>query len=88
MLDVQHQGNVAVIDLRERILSGQHPKQEVVEYVKNAKKGTIIELHLPHPAKPLALALEGIGYPSVMHRLGPEHYRLMCVILEDHNRQH
>ncbi|MNH87477.1 hypothetical protein D3C73_399590 [compost metagenome] len=82
MLDIKYNGQIAVIDLRKNILKGEHPRHEVIEFAKKAAVGTILELHVPHPAKPLADALEGIGYPSVIHQLGPEHFRMMCVVLD------
>ncbi|RUT35722.1 DUF2249 domain-containing protein [Paenibacillus zeisoli] len=82
MLDINYNGQIAVIDLRKNILKGEHPKSEVMEFAKKAEKGTILELHLPHAAQPLAAALEGIGYPAVTHQLGPDHFRMMCVIMD------
>lgn len=79
MLEVEYRNKVAVIDLRERINRGEHPKREVLEFVQEAQLGTVIELHVPHPAKPLVLGLESIGVPAIMNELGPAHYRIMCV---------
>lgn len=80
MLHIQYEGNIARIDLRERILKGEHPKQEILEFVKSAKPGTIIEMHLPHPAQPLANVLQSMGYPTISHQLSLDHYKMMCVI--------
>lgn len=81
MLDVQYQGNIAVIDVRDRIRRGEHPKQEIVSFIKEAKQGTIVEIHLPHQAQPLVNALEAIGIQAIMNALSPDHYRMMCVKL-------
>ncbi|HEX7057302.1 MAG TPA: amino acid decarboxylase [Bacilli bacterium] len=83
MLEVQYKGNIAVIDVRERILKGEHPRFEIINFVKEAKKGTIIEVHLPHRAQPLVKGLEEIGINAVLNELSPNHYRLMCVKLDD-----
>lgn len=53
MLEVTYNGNIAKIDVRKRILRGEHPKAEIFEFVKNANRGTIVEIHLPHSAPPL-----------------------------------
>jgi len=81
MLSPQYNGNVATIDLRERILKGEHPKQEIIDFVKEAKPGTVIEIHLPHRAEPLSAALKSIGISATINSLGPDHFRMMCVKL-------
>lgn len=80
MLEVKYSGKVVKIDLRERILRGEHPRSEVIDFVKTAKRGTVVEVHLPHQAPPLVAGLESIGVNAVLKELGPNHYRLMCVI--------
>jgi hypothetical protein len=80
MLEVEYSEKVAKIDLRERILRGEHPRNEVIDFVKTAKRGTVVEVHLPHQAPPLVSGLESIGVNAVLNELGPNHYRLMCVI--------
>ncbi|MCL6605827.1 MAG: amino acid decarboxylase [Paenibacillus sp.] len=79
MLDVQYKGNVAIIDLRESISRGEHPKQELVQFVSDATKGTVIEVHLPHRAEPLVAVLESLGISSIINQLEANHFRLMCV---------
>ena len=79
MLEVQYTGNVASIDMRERILRGEHPRGEIIQFVKEAKRGTVIEIHLPHRAQPLISGLESLGINAVVNELAPDHFRLMCV---------
>ncbi|MGC5325984.1 amino acid decarboxylase [Brevibacillus sp. SYSU BS000544] len=79
MLDVTYKGNIAVLDVRERIQRGEHPRQEILQFVKEAKHGTVIEIHLPIYPKPLIDALELIGIQSIINSLGPNHFRMMCV---------
>jgi len=81
MLDVTYKGNIAMIDVRKRILRGEHPKAEIFEFVKAAERGTIVEIHLPHSAPPLIAGLESLGFNAIMNELAPDHYRLMCVII-------
>ena len=81
MLEVKFSGNVAIIDVRERILKGEHPKREIIDFIKEARKGTIIEIHLPHRGEPLSAALESIGISAITNTITPDHYRLMCVKL-------
>ena len=37
------------MDIRERVLKGEHPRREILNFVKSAPVGTIFEIHLPHP---------------------------------------
>lgn len=81
MLEVTYNGNIAMIDVRQRIMRGEHPKAEIFEFVKNANRGTIVEIHLPHAAPPLIAGLESLGFNAIVNELGPNHYRLMCVVI-------
>jgi hypothetical protein len=81
MLEVTYDGNVARIDVRERIRRGEHPKNEIIDFIKNANRGTVVEVHLPYPAPHLASGLESIGINTIVNKLGDDHYRLMCVVL-------
>lgn len=81
MLEVTFKGNIASIDVRERILKGEHPKREIIDFIKDAKQGTIIEIHLPHRAEPLSAALESIGISAITNAIATDHYRLRCVKL-------
>ncbi|MEX1029502.1 MAG: amino acid decarboxylase [Paenibacillaceae bacterium] len=81
MLEVTYNGNIASIDLRERILNGEHPRAEIVDFVKHANRGTIVEVHLPYAAPPLVSALESVGFNAIVNELAPDHYRLMCVVI-------
>ncbi|MBP1948555.1 amino acid decarboxylase [Virgibacillus litoralis] len=81
MLDVQLEGKRAIIDLRERILNGEHPRNEVFNYVKQAPLGMIIEVHVPHEAQPLVGGLESFGLNVITDQLEIGHYRLMTVKL-------
>jgi hypothetical protein len=79
MLEVAYDGNIAIIDVRERIRQGEHPRHEILNFVKNANRATVVEVHLPHPAPPLVAGLESIGINAIVNKLGPNHYRLMCL---------
>lgn len=79
MLEVAYDGNVAKIDVRERIRKGEHPKNELMQFVRDAARGTVIEIHLPYPAPPLVAALDSIGVQAVVNELGREHFRILCV---------
>ena len=81
MVKVEWEDEVAVIDVREQIRRGEHPRQEILELVLGMKTGTVVQIHLPHRAQPLASALESKGMPCVMNELAPDHFRLMCVKL-------
>jgi len=79
MLEVKYNNNIAVVDVRERILQGEHPRKEIVDFVREAKRGTIIEVLLPHRAEPLVLALKSIGVSATIAQVAPDHFRLICV---------
>lgn len=81
MLDVKIEGNKAIIDVREKILNGEHPRNEILEYVKKAPKGTVFEIHLPLRAEPLVTALTSLGMTATISELESEHFRIMAVKL-------
>lgn len=83
MLDVKMEGQRAIIDVRERILRGEHPRAEIFEYVKNAPVGTIFEIHLPHKAQPLIAGLSNFGMNVITNELAPGHFRVMAVKLNE-----
>lgn len=83
MLDVKLEGKRTLIDLRERILKGDHPRNEVFDYVKDAPVGTVFEIHLPHQAQPLVGGLERLGLNVVTDQLEQGHFRMVAVKLNE-----
>jgi hypothetical protein len=81
MLNVIKDGVRIIIDVRELIKAGIHPRNDIIQYIKEAEKGTMIEIHLPHPAPPLTAALEDIGIECVLNELSPGHFRLLALKL-------
>jgi len=81
MLNIQYQGRVATVDVRENIRRGEHPKAEILRFVQEAAPGTVIQIHLPIRAEPLAQGLKSLGLNTTFEELEPGHYRLMCVII-------
>lgn len=79
MLNVQIEGNTAIIDVREKIQNGEHPRNEILDYVKKAPTGTVFEIHLPLRAEPLVTVLTTLGMTAIINELAPEHYRIMAV---------
>lgn len=57
MLPVKYEGVRVIIDVREMVKQGIHPRNEIIETVQMAGKGTVFEIHLPHPGRPLIAAL-------------------------------
>jgi len=82
MLKVQKNGEHAVIDVRDNIARGEHPKGEIFNYVKTAPKGTVIEIHVPFRAEPLISGLSSFGLNVIVNELAPNHFRLMAVKLD------
>ncbi|MBL4953659.1 DUF2249 domain-containing protein [Neobacillus sp. OS1-32] len=78
----QMDGNRMIIDVRERIARGEHPRREILNAVKAAPLGTIFEIHLPHRAEPLIATLQSLGLNVVVNELEPMHFRLMAAKLD------
>lgn len=79
MLEVKKEGIRMIIDVREMVKKGLHPRQEIINAVQNAPKGTVFEIHLPHPGQPLVAAFEQLGLDCVINELGPGHFRLLAL---------
>jgi hypothetical protein len=79
MLNVQREGTKAIIDARELIKQGIHPRGEIIEFIKEAELGTIIEIHLPLPGQPLVAAVEQLGLNAVVNEIEPDHYRILIL---------
>jgi hypothetical protein len=78
MLNVKMHGNVAIIDVRENVLRGEHPKNEVLDFVQKANEGTTFEIHLPLRGEPMVNLLQSIGLNAYIEELGPEHFRIIA----------
>jgi len=76
-------GKRAIIDLRPQILAGEHPRQKVFDYVKQANIGTIFELHTPRLPKPLIKGLEDFGLNVTVDELEADHFRIVTVKTEE-----
>ena len=75
----------AVMDIRERIAKGEHPRREILNFVKEAPIGTIFEIHLPHRGEPLIASLQSLGMNVIVNELEPMHFRLMAIKLDEIN---
>ena len=73
----------AVMDVRGRVAKGEHPRQEILNFIKSAPVGTIFEIHLPHRGEPLIAGLQSFGMNVIVNELEPMHFRLMAVKLDD-----
>lgn len=78
MLNVVIEGNKAVIDVRENVLRGEHPKNEVLNFVQTSPDVTSFEIHLPLRGEPMVLLLQSIGLNAYIEELGPEHFRIVA----------
>lgn len=76
MFDVQYEGNRAIIDVREFIKGGGHPRFEIFNYVKEAPVYTMIEVHVPRYAKPLIVGLEEMGLAVDVKKIAEDHYQV------------
>ena len=75
----------AVMDIRERIAKGEHPRREILNFVKAAPVGTIFEIHLPHRGEPLIASLQSFGMNVIVNEMETMHFRLMAIKLEEIN---
>ncbi|MDR6124949.1 hypothetical protein QFZ87_004546 [Bacillus sp. SLBN-46] len=73
----------AVMDVRERIAKGEHPRREILNFIKSAPIGTIFEIHLPHRGEPLIGSIQSLGMNVIVNELEPMHFRLMAVKLSE-----
>lgn len=81
MLSIQRDGERAIIDIRENIARGEHPKNHIFQFVQEAPKGTIIEIHVPFRAEPLIAGLSSFGLNVTVTELAPDHFKLMALKL-------
>jgi hypothetical protein len=75
----------AVMDIRARIAKGEHPRREILNFVKEAPIGIIFEIHLPHRGEPLIASLQSLGMNVIVNELEPMHFRLMAIKLDQIN---
>jgi hypothetical protein len=75
----------AVMDIRSRIAKGEHPRREILNFVKEAPIGTIFEIHLPHRGEPLIASLQSLGMNVIVNELEPMHFMLMAIKLDEIN---
>lgn len=83
MFDIKIDGKRSIIDLREIILNGGHPRKKVFQYITNAEIGTILEIHTPRYPKPLVKGLEELGLRVIVDELEDDHVRVMTVKLNE-----
>lgn len=73
----------AILDVRERIAKGEHPRREILNFIKCAPIGTIFEIHLPHRGEPLIATIQSLGMNVIVNEIEPMHFRLMAVKLSE-----
>lgn len=83
MSSFQIEGKRAVMDIRERVARGEHPRREILNFIRSAPVGTIFEIHLPHRGEPLIANLQSFGMNVIVNEIEPMHFRLMAVKLNE-----
>ena len=83
MSSFQMDGQKAIIDVRERVLKGEHPRKEILDFVKAAPVGTVFEIHLPHRGEPLIAGFQAVGMNVIATEVEPGHFRLTAVKLTE-----
>lgn len=79
----QMEGKKAVIDVREKILKGEHPRKKIFDYIKAAPVGTVFEIHIPHRGEPLVAGLQAIGLNVIVKEIEHGHFQLTTVKLRE-----
>ena len=72
-----------VMDVRELVAKGEHPRREILNFIKAAPVGTIFEIHLPHRGEPLIANLQSFGMNVIVNEIAPIHFKLMAVKLDE-----
>lgn len=78
MLDVKKDGERAIIDVRGNISRGEHPRNELIDYINKAPNGTIFEIHVPFRAEPLIAAISSLGLTVTVNELASNHFQLIA----------
>ena len=81
LLDIQQETGHLVIDARNAIRTGHHPRYEILKLVQDAPMGTLCEIHVPHRTVPLVGALEELGLNVAVSEVEPFHWRLRVMKL-------
>jgi hypothetical protein len=79
----QMDGKKAIIDVRERVLKGEHPRKEILDYIKAAPVGTVFEIHIPHRGEPLIAGFQAMGMNVIVKEIEPGHFLLTTVKLTE-----
>jgi hypothetical protein len=80
-IEIKRDGERAIIDVRPNIARGEHPRNQIFDYVKEAPIGTLFEIHLPFRAEPLMNGLSSFGLNEVINEQSPHHFVLRAVKL-------
>lgn len=78
MLNVVMEGTKAIIDVRENVLRGEHPKNEVVGFVQANPDVTVFEIHMPLRGEPMVVLLQSLGLKAFIEEIGSEHFRIVA----------
>ncbi|WP_280769640.1 amino acid decarboxylase [Salipaludibacillus daqingensis] len=71
--------NQTVIDVREMVNNGQHPKNEIIAHLKTVPKGGVTEIHVPHEAEPLVQLIKAQGFEVTVKKIEADHFCLHTV---------
>jgi uncharacterized protein (DUF2249 family) len=81
LLQVQHEEARLIIDARDAIQKGHHPRHAILALIDEAAVGTVCEIHVPHRTGPLIAALQERGMNVAVAELEPGHWRLRVLKL-------
>ncbi|HJV45143.1 MAG TPA: amino acid decarboxylase [Bacillota bacterium] len=78
MLEINQEGNVLSIDVRPAFHAGMHPKEQILQTIRETSTDLDIEIHLPHPGTPLIPILESLGLQVHVKPIATDHFCLVC----------
>jgi len=73
--------NQTVIDVREMVNNGKHPKNEIIAYLESLPKGKVTDIHVPHEAEPLVELIKLSGLEVTVEKIQSDHFCLHTVKL-------
>lgn len=71
--------NQTVIDVREMVNNGKHPKNDIIAYLESIPKGKMTDIHVPHEAEPLVQLIKAQGFEVTVEKIEADHFCLHTV---------
>lgn len=79
MIFKKQENGTTIIDVREMVKNGEHPKDAILNHLEHATEGSKTEIHVPHAAQPLVQLISAAGFDVTTEHISEEHYCLHAV---------